>query len=358
VPGASLYRLKQLTSASDPDFAAAMLLYVRNTRGEERTDTNEIAYWLDQFRGTFGDIMYAFAFFKNHDLVGYAQAVYFVREEMLAIDYLVVDAPHRGNNVFFEFVDQLKQFFDETHPSYRYALAEVCYGPGREFPSPHAALVIRLLKMQGFRLVRATYFQPRMLLADAESEMRADLLLHSREAIDSLHAETFLDLVRTLYFKHYQRWQTIVKQDEPALYAKHLDTLFARVRTAVGRRESVVVNGHAVILQNPTRRSSMRLHRVVRFSVEALLVVLFVMTALLGMRTWFGLSSSSLLLIGATALGFFVATAAIVSNEARKVLQDLLAFASTIVSRRHQPAAGGRRPPGLKRRRPGRKEGV
>jgi hypothetical protein len=64
------YRLKRFRTSRDPDFAAALILYARNTAAALRTDTNEITYWLDNFSARFGNPFYVFGFYRNRQLVG------------------------------------------------------------------------------------------------------------------------------------------------------------------------------------------------------------------------------------------------------------------------------------------------
>ena len=78
----SSYRLKRFQSSRDPEFAAALMVYVRNTQPQIRTETNEITYWLDHFAARFGNDFYVFGFYLDEEVVGFAEAAYF-REEQL-----------------------------------------------------------------------------------------------------------------------------------------------------------------------------------------------------------------------------------------------------------------------------------
>src|SRR5262249_34122452 len=151
---------------------------------------------------------YVFGFYRNRQLVGYAEAAYFREERLIALDYIVIDEAHRRNNVFYEFVDHLRRYLQDAHPEYRYAYAEVGYGPAQEHPTAVSSLLTTLLKMQGFRVAQAAYFQPRLNFDYSESEMRADLLLYSAQHVDSMSVDTFLSIVHTIYYKYYLRWKT------------------------------------------------------------------------------------------------------------------------------------------------------
>lgn len=330
---ASSYRLKRFRDSRDPDFAAALLLYVRNTPSPIRTDTNEIAYWLDHFEKTLANDFYAFGFYRDNNLVGFAEAAYFAQECLFVLDYLVIDVGSRRNNVFFEFVDHLKQYCENLHPEYRYAVVEVCYGPGQTYPSQEARLLARLLKMQGFRIARAPYFQPRMKLADAESEMRADLLIYSSANLERIRTETYLAIVRTIYYAYYAPWQAIVPEP-PGDYKKHLDGLYSEIESELGKRQTVILNGHKTLLSEAQTRPAIALHRVTSFSIQGLLVIVLLTAGMLGLKVMFRLSNASFTAIYALAVISFFAVAAIVSKSAHTVFLELLSVGKHFLSKR------------------------
>lgn len=322
LPSGSTYKLKRFRTARDPDFAAALLLYVRNTPPPVRTDTNEITHWLENFTRQFGDPFYVFGFYRDGQLVGFAEAAYLTEEHLVVFDYLVIDELNRRNNVFFEFVDHLKRYVESEHPEYRYGVVEACYGPGQEVPSQECALLTRLLKVQGFRVIRAPYYQPRMTLEDAESEMRGDLLIWSPTPIDSLKTETYLGLVRAIYYRYYLPWQSIIPAEEEE-YRAHLQHLYSRMEREIGRKKTILVNGHKMVLRTEAQKPIMTVHRIVGFAGQALLLVVLLTAALLGLKFGFHLSNSAFATIYGLAIVSFVTVAAIVSREAREIFFEL-----------------------------------
>jgi hypothetical protein len=329
----SSYMLKRFTSSSDLDFASALLLYVRNTAANIRTDTNEITHWLDTFSAKFQDEFYVFGFYRNKQLVGYAEAAYFRQERIFALDYLVIDKAARRSGVFHEFVDQLRFYLEDAHPEYRYGLAEVAYGSDERHPSQQSALLIRLLKSQGFRVARAPYYQPRLMHDDAESEMRAELLIYSATPVEQIRAETYLSIVRTIYYKYYLRWKTIIP-DSGQEYEKHLDRLFAKIQSSVGKRQTIRVNGHQAILTPSRKKPVITVHKLVGFSVQALLVIVLLTASMLGLRFAFNITSSVFVLIYGLALLSFFAVAGIVSKDARAIFGELVSLLKYISDRR------------------------
>lgn len=322
----STYRLKRFTSSHDHDFAAALRVYVRNTASNIRTDTNEITYWLDEFKAKFGDAFYVFGFYRDRQLVGYAEAAYLRDERLFVLDYIVIDEPHRRNNVFYEFVDQLKRYLEDANPEYRYGLVEVGYGSGQRYPSEESRLLTRLLKLQGFRVIRAPYYLPRLMLADSESEMRGDLLIYSTADLDRIQSNTYLSAVRAIYYKYYFRWKSIVPKELDS-YKRHLDQLYSRVELEIGRQKAILINGHRSTLTAPQRRVVITLHRIVSFSKQSHGVIILVTAALLGLKAIFGLSNSSFAVIYVMAISSFFAVAGIVSKEARVIFGQFVSLA-------------------------------
>lgn len=322
----SSYMLKRFLNSHDPDFAAALLVYVRNTAPNIRTDTNEIVYWLDKFAATFNDDFYVFGFYADHQLVGYAEAAYFKEQRLIALDYITIDEAYRRNNVFYEFVDHLKRHLEEAHPEYRYGIAEVTYGSGEQYPSQQSRLTARLLKLQGFQVVRAPYYQPRLMLNDPESEMQADLLLYSPGPLESIHVDTYLAIVHTLYYDYYLKWKSVIPGDSSA-YKKHLDGLYSKIQSAVKKRKTIPVNGHKTILKTPRRKPVLTLHRIVNFSLQALLVIVLLTAAMLGLKAGFKLSNTSFAAVYVLAISSFMAVAGIVSKEAREIFGEFVSLA-------------------------------
>jgi hypothetical protein len=329
----SSYKLKRFSSSRDPDFATALLLYVRNTPLNIRTDTDEITYWLDSFLTKFGNPFYVFGFYRDRQLVGYAEAAYFQEERLIALDYIVIDEAHRRNNVFYEFVEHLKLYLEGAHPEYRYAIAEVCYDAEEKAPSRESCLLIRLLKLQGFRIIRAPYYQPRLAHDNAESEVRADLLIYSAPYLNKIRVETFLSIVHTLYYKYYLPWK-MVRPGTTTAYKHDLGVLYSKIQAELGRKQIIIINGRQEILSAPSRKPVTMLHRTVAFSLQALGVIILLTAAMLGLKSVFKLSNGSFALVYVLAMASFVAVAGIVSKDARTVFAQIASLAKYAFDRK------------------------
>lgn len=322
------YRLLRFTSPDDRGYAEALRVYLRNIPPTLRTDTNEIGHWLQHFADDGDDRFYVFGFLIDGASVGFAEVAYFARGETFVVDYLVVDPRHRGNNTFYEFIAQLTANLEQEHPEYRYVLAEVSRmtdGKSNE----ENELVVRLLKMQGFKVVQAPYVQPRLGIKHAEAEMRADLLILCRENLSSLRRETYLDLVRMLYFDYYARWYSI-RSSETDEYHTYLTSLYERMADAVPG-DSVVVNGHRTLLQ-PAAPTEDPMHKtLIDFTAKTLLVLVFFTAALLFLKKTFALTDTSFAAMYVLALLSLFAIMGVLSPQARNIFYRMLAFVRELI---------------------------
>jgi hypothetical protein len=337
--GAS-YKLKRFASSKSADFPSALLLYVRNTPANVRADTNEITYWLDNFQETFSDNFYVFGFYKNRLLIGYAQAAYFQTERIFALDYIALDEKHRANGAFHEFVDQLRDFMEVEHPEYYYGFAEVVSGSDeQDFESTKGHLLIRLFKHQGFRIIKAPYYQPRVMFDVPESEMKADLMIYSRDELKEISTETYLKIINTIYFKHYLRWKQIFPETQPQ-YRKYLETLYTKVKSGVGRNRTILINGHKAVLKTSAQKPVISIHRFISFSIQGLLIITLLAAAMLGLKVAFNLSIITLILIYFLSITSFMGVVGIVSKEAREIFGQTLELAKFVIDKQ----IGGSKP--------------
>lgn len=322
------YRLLRFTSPDDRGYAEALRVYLRNIPPTLRTDSNEIGYWLQHFADDCDDRFYVFGFLIDGASVGFAEVAYFARWETFVVDYLIIDPRHRGNNTFYEFIAQLTANLEQEHPEYRYVLAEVSrMADGKS--NEENEVVVRLLKMQGFKVVQAPYIQPRLGIKHAEAEMRADLLILCREDISSLRRELYLDIVRMLYFDYYDRWYSI-RTGEADEYHRYLTRLYERMANAVPG-DAVAVNGHRTVLQ-PAASTEDPMHKtLIDFTAKMLLVLVFFTAALLFLKKTFALTDTSFAAIYVLALLSLFAIMGVLSTQARNIFYRMLAFVRELI---------------------------
>lgn len=341
------YRLVRYRSANDRGYAAAIDIYIRNIAPRVKTDTDEIAYWLEHFSEHDTDQLYVFGFLMDGVPIGFGMAAYFGNAELFIVDYIVIEKQFRKNNTFYEFVDQITVYLERERPGYRYCVAEVCRLSDTDEPSDESRAVIRLLKQQGFAVVRAPYTTPRLGLGAFEAELRTDLLILSREKLESIHSETYRSIVRTIFFDYFGRWYSIY-EDEVTAYNAYLEQLCERVlRDSPHPR--VPVNGHKVVMTESTPTPPHR--QLINFTALALLCIAIFSGALFYMKHRLQLSDISFTIVYVLILVTTFGVMAVVSAEARLVFYRIMSLARVILSQKNTKLHAKARKPGTSRKR-------
>lgn len=241
---ATKYDIKRLTNPKDHDFGMAMNIYLNDIDPKIYTNSNDIAYWLENYQKFRPDELFILGLYINNRIVGFAQFVYLAEEKLIFVDYMAIKSDHRGNNSFYEFVAQIKEFLEKNNIHYAYIVIEYPYmNHGSNEPSDESKRFIRLLKLLDFGVIKAAYFQPAHGLANQESFMRSTLMIYSKKELKEIKRETYLNIVRAMLYKHYYRWYEPIERDIMA-YKKHLDGIFEKISADVNKNAVIKINGY------------------------------------------------------------------------------------------------------------------
>lgn len=320
------FELKRFIRADDPDFLKALHLYTKNIFPDWRTDTNEITYWLENFEKQFGDMFGIYGFYADDQLIGFAELVHLRAEHLVMIDYLVLDERHRKNNVFVQFIEHLQTLVETEISDVNYAIAEVGYLSRTSEPSFYSRTIIRLLKFVGFGVVKAPYVSPQLGFINLESQMNATLMLMRPNAPppEEIGVQTYLAIVRAIYYKYYFRWYSIY-DDRAGEYRERLDSLFGDLEQRLGNQAVIRINGAPYV---DTGETTVKIREDKNVYVAYFAMLMFVATTflLLSLRRFFEVDSGTLILIFIVSLVSFFSVMALYSPEAMQVFNRLLQF--------------------------------
>jgi hypothetical protein len=241
------YKLRAFKDSKSKDYAEALKIYHDSVDPALRTDTDEITYWINNYNKTFDDQFFILGFYENGKVIGFAEMVYFKREKIIVIDYLAIEKKYRGNDNFYSFIGCLKAFIKKNRLDYNYVVTEIGYLSSDLQPSTRSAALIRQLKVQNFGVIKAKYFQPRLGDVNRESDMQAFLLVYENSPIKEIKRETFLQIVDTIYYKHYLRWYRDIDSQyttDIEEYKKELDKTFLKISKSIGQKKTIQINGY------------------------------------------------------------------------------------------------------------------
>lgn len=321
----TVYRLKRFTSSDDKDFLRALKIYLENTDHNIITSTNEITYGLDFYNSKFSDLDFtALGLYLNKILIGYCQLVYFKEEKLVFIDYLVIDKSYRRNNTFYEFIEKIKEYFDakDFHPFY--IIVEVSLqGASTERESPGKTRhLIRLLKMNNFGLIGSPYFQPMLGVTNYESNLDSILMLYPADEHKAIKRETFLMILKTVYFKHYKRWYDMfLSEKEATEYSIHLHDLFGKISEHIKAQPSISLESYTDLDYDKSSIKPQKMHRkVLYFLLGFVGLIIFIGIISFVLKRGFNMEYKDQFYFLIFVSGFYLAVLSLFSDKASGIV--------------------------------------
>lgn len=274
------YHLKRFTNSQDRDFKEALRIYLKNTEHNIITDSSEIAKGLDSYNSKFTDSEFTLlGFYMNETLIGYCQFVYFKTESLVFIDYLVIDEVYRKNSSFYQFIEEIKEYFNtkDYHPLYVVTEVSLQGTKNKNDYAERTRRLIRLLKMSNFGVINSLYYQPMLGVKNYETKLEALLMLFPVSEHHEIKKDTFLKILETIYFKHYGRWYSslVLGEQDAIQYTNHIHDLFNEVTTKLKDVTSIHINGYKEILPDKdTPKPKAPPQKIIYYTLGFLLLLL------------------------------------------------------------------------------------
>ncbi|QHI37178.1 hypothetical protein IMCC3317_25560 [Kordia antarctica] len=245
----SSYQLKRIKKSSDDSIIESLIIYSDNIEPQLRTDSNQILYWLDNYSKNFDDSFYVLNFYLNNKIIGYSQLTHFVDEKIIFVDYIVLDPLYRRNNTFYEFLEQIRYFLSRYVITYDYIFAEVGSFFNETQLSNKSRNIVRLLKLSGFKVIKAKYYHPSLASKISNQSFKSVLMVHTGSSMKSISKEAYLKIIEVIYFKHYLRWYSRFLIDKDLSdYTLGINDIFEKTKLDLKSKKQVDINGYSEVL--------------------------------------------------------------------------------------------------------------
>jgi hypothetical protein len=329
------YSLRRFQSSSEPDYAAALGIYVTNIAPDGRTNSNEISYWLDRSYKEFGDDFAACGFYVDKKPVGFTEIAYFKQQRIVVFDYLVLHKAYRSQGEYFQFVRMIQEWLDQEQLEFDFAVTEVSFESSGPLPSEQSILLVHLFEQLGFKAVECEYHQPPLGLDNPQSDMRAHLLLATREHLSCVKRETLLHIVRTMYFCHYERWYTPFISNSTQ-YKELLEKRFRDFEKRLGPPNDIALNGakllHPPVL--PSRAPRVRKRFLLASPLIVILAYLLFFVAIFVMQSRLQLSWQTVALLFVGSMIVFAMSFSFFDKNAQGILTSFLDVLTKVFGKR------------------------
>lgn len=236
------YTLRIFQSSDDDKFLDALDVYRRSVPRNEKTNTNEIIWCLDNSTCFKKCKLFFFGLELNNKIIGYSEIALVRAPRYITIDYLVIDEKYKTHSAFYTFLLLIVQYFTNIKLDYDFIGIELLTDDSGMLSKEE----LSEYELEGFHVVNTLYVQPCLELNNYDSQHEAILLIYQRNTSNKkINRNTYLDIVHAIYFDYYFEWDShFYKSEEEKIksYSKLKET-YDKIKDSL-KEESIILNGY------------------------------------------------------------------------------------------------------------------
>ena len=224
------FSIRRLDKSTDSDYAAALKIYSETTPYEIKTNTNEITIWLDRKDSTDPFESMFFVLYYSEKLAGFAMMTYIKAQRIVVLEYIALETQYRVNTVFFTYINLLESYLHINQYDVAFILNEVSNRRNGSDIDKESQIFSKLLCIEGFGKIDAPYVTPPLGTNNFESSFDAFLFAKSSGDVHALERQTYLEIVKAIYFDYFLVWyKHVLPPDQVNEYNEILQKSFEAI---------------------------------------------------------------------------------------------------------------------------------
>lgn len=230
------YSIKRFENSKDKDFLKALKIYNDSVPVDTKTSTNELIYFADNWNCQKSRLMYFLGLYIDNQIIGYVEAGYLLKTKVIIIDYIVIKEEYHLNSAFYPLFGLVQKFFSDELIDYDFIVTEVSTKSIDDIDS-ESFFSKKMLQLEDFRIADQVYIQPKLGIENEESNFEFQLLIRSKHALSVIKTETYISIVKDIYYEHYLAWYSAMDPDRAAEYKRHIDEQFEKIISKLSGEE-------------------------------------------------------------------------------------------------------------------------
>ena len=334
----SRYVLRRIRSSTRQaaDLAKGLIIYHSYTPRLEATNTNEIQYWCDKYTEQLEDEFYLFVLDLNGEIVGFAQAVLFVAEQFVALDYMTLRDQNRSAATFLTFYELIRSYCEAEGAQFNYFIAELLQETEGVF-TVSSEFWRSIMALERFRVIDAPFRQLQLGRTKFETNVPSRIIIDVGSDVRTLPRDSYVMIIRALVLRHYLRWYVpFLGAEEYASYETAANELLKRICNEVraGDLPLSTINGTMVPVA-PMLGSYKSNTRLIAYESMSYIVLLAVLVTA---RVALSLGATEILLLAVGALLVRLALLSVFVPEASASLHASLSALSLLLGKKNSVA--------------------
>lgn len=225
------YAIRRILKSSDDGYMEALKIYNESTPVDIKTNSNEITYWIDSYTPSIAFEPFIFVLYLDSKLIGLAMLGYLTNRRIFVYDYIALKDSHRFNTAYFAYINLINNYINMNGYKVDYFTVEISNKNAGKDIDKESRVFLKLLCLEGFCAVNTLYCTLPLGVDNFESCFEASLYIKkSGDIISSVTRETFLNIVKGIYYDYYETWYSkFLSSGEMDSFRKNINLCFKEV---------------------------------------------------------------------------------------------------------------------------------
>lgn len=247
------FSIRRIHKITDEEYIEALRIYNETIPFEIRTETNEINFWLSKNKENNYFEIYMFVLYLDGKLIGLSMTTYLKKTKIVVDEYLAVLDQYRINTIFLVYLSLIQSYYKENNIDYSYYVTEISNKDSGESINWESQISLKVLCTEEFGKINAPYYTLPLGLDNYESNFEAILYIKTNDAIKSISKETYLQIVRSIYYDYFLIWyEKFMTAEELIQYKQEIQRNYELIQNEVlDYSESVSITNSTCIALNP-----------------------------------------------------------------------------------------------------------
>lgn len=247
------FSIRRIHKITDEEYIEALRIYNETIPFEVRTETNEINFWLSKNKENNYFEIYMFVLYLDGKLIGLSMTTYLKKTKIVVDEYLAVLDQYRINTIFLVYLSLIQSYYKENNIDYSYYVTEISNKDSGKSINWESQISLKVLCTEEFGKINAPYYTLPLGLDNYESNFEAILYIKTNDTIKSISKETYLQIVRSIYYDYFLVWyEKLMSAEELIQYKQEIQRNYELIQNEVlDYSESVSITNSTCIALNP-----------------------------------------------------------------------------------------------------------
>ncbi len=236
------YSLKVFQNSTDEKFLESLNVYVKSVPRNEKTNTNEIIWCIDNADKFDKANLFFLGLELNNKIIGYSEIAFIKRTRYVTIDYLCIDEKYRTHSAFYTFLLLIIGYFSNLKLDYDFIGIELLTDDNGALSKEE----LTEFELEGFKVVNTLYMQPCLEVNNYDSQHEALLLIYQRNTVNKkISKDTYLEIINSIYFDYYFEWDSHFFSDSAESGESYLklQQTYEAIKSSL-TEEFIILNGY------------------------------------------------------------------------------------------------------------------